>query len=220
MRWLLWALLLGNVLLLAYYQLPLQAGIEPRITQAPLHPEKIRLLNAQEIAALPQRTISTAPAMGNACYDWGTFSAEGLESAQSALSRYALNVSVRLHTAEEAARYWVYIPSLGSARQAQAKLAELRARGIDEMYVMRDPQWRHAISFGLFKDEQLADKLLQTLKSKGVDVAIKGVRNQESGRASLYISNLPAELVPELEKLQPEYPGSELKPVICQQEAL
>jgi hypothetical protein len=81
---------------------------------------------------------------------------------------------------------------------------------------VQDQQSRNAISLGVFKDEQLATKLLDDLKSKGVVSAVKGVRNQESGRSSLYISNMSSELVPEIEKLQPEYPGSELKQVNCQ----
>lgn len=220
MRWILWLLVLVNVLLLAYFNLPKQSAVELQMSEAPLSPEKIKLLKPQEINTLPRRVIESAVPMVQpvqyACYDWGTFSRAKLASARSYLNRYALDVTVRQQSAEESTRYWIYIPSLRNAAAAQAKIEELKALGVEEMYVIQDQQSRNAISLGVFKDEQLATKLLEDLKSKGVVSAVKGVRNQEQGRASLYISNMSSELVPEIEKLQPDYPGSELKQVTCQ----
>lgn len=220
MKWMLWLLVLANALLFVYFNLPRQSALEPQIAEAPLNPEKIKLLKPEEIASLPRRMIEPSePMMQPAqfgCYDWGTFSRAKLASARSYLNRYTLDVTVKQQTAEESTRYWVYIPSLRNAAAAQAKVEELRALGVEEMYVVQDQQSRNAISLGVFKDEQLATKLLEDLKSKGVVSAVKGVRNQEQGRASLYIRNMSSELVPEIEKLQPDYPGSELKQVTCQ----
>ena len=81
---------------------------------------------------------------------------------------------------------------------------------------MFEPQWRYAISLGVFKDEQLAAKLLEDLKKKGVVSAVKGVRNQEQGQTSLLISNMSLDKVVEIDKLKPDFPGSELKQVTCQ----
>jgi hypothetical protein len=220
MKWMLWLLVLANVLLLAYFNLPKQSAVELQITEAPLNPEKVKLLKPEEITSLPKRVIEPAvprvQPVQYGCYDWGTFSRSKLASARNYLSRYTLDVTVKQQTAEESTRFWVYIPSLRNAAAAQAKVEELKALGVEEMYVVQDQQSRNAISLGVFKDEQLATKLLEDLKSKGVVSAVKGVRNQEQGRASLYISNMSSELVPEIEKLQPDYPGSELKQVTCQ----
>src|SRR5690554_698556 len=113
MRWMLWGLLLGNILLLAYFNLPMQSEVALQITQTPLNPEKIKLLSPQEIEFLPPRVIepevpSTQPVQYG-CYDWGTFSRAKLASAQNYLKRFSLEVAVRPHTPEEATRYWVYI---------------------------------------------------------------------------------------------------------------
>jgi len=217
MKWLLSFLLLGNVLLFAYFNLPLRSGVALQVESAPLNPEKIRLLGPEEISALPlHRLPLQAPAAGElACYEWGTFSRARLASARSIVNRFALDAVVIQQTAAESTRYWVYVPPLRNAAAAQARAEELKQLGISELYVVQDEQFRNAISLGVFKDEQLATKLLEELKSKGVVSAAKGVRNQENGRASLYISNMSSTLVPELEKLQPEYPGSELKQVTC-----
>lgn len=214
MKWILSILVLFNILLLAYFNISRQSGVNLQIAEAPLSPGKIRLLEPQEIELLPRREPVQAVQYG--CYDWGTFSSAKLDSARNFLNQYSLDVKVVQKTAEEATRYWVYIPGLPNAQVAQDRIEELRTLGIEEMYVVPDQQSRNAISLGVFKDEQLAAKLLEDLKRKGVASAVKGVRNQEKGRSSLYISNMASDLVTEIEKLQPEYPGSELKQVTCQ----
>ncbi|CAG0989575.1 hypothetical protein MTYP_02210 [Methylophilaceae bacterium] len=221
MKWIFWLLLVGNALLLAYFNLPMQSTVDLQIAQEPLYPEKIKLLTQEEIETLPRRVpepevLEAAPVVSHACYEWGSFSRAKLASARKFLSRYALETTVQQQTSAESTRYWVYIPRLPSAAAAQAKAEELLSLGVEEIFVVQEQQFRNAISLGVFKDEQLAAKLLEELKSKGVDTAIKGVRNQESGRASLYISNMSMDIVAEIEKLNPEYPGSELKQVNCQ----
>jgi len=63
MKWLLSLLLLGNVLLFAYFNLPLRSGVALQVESAPLNPEKIRLLGPEEISALPlHRLPLQAPA--------------------------------------------------------------------------------------------------------------------------------------------------------------
>lgn len=215
MRWILWGGLLANVLLLAYFNLPPRTQVELHVVQAPLHPEKIRLPNAAEIDALPPRVTAQAVA-ADACYEWGTFASTRLASARQALSALGQDAEIRPHTAAEAARYWVYIPGFRNPQAAQARLDALRALGVDEMYVVQDPQLRSVISLGVFKDEQLATRLLDDLRGKGVTSAVKGIRNREDGRASLYLRNVSPALAAQIETLRPEYPGSELKQVFCQ----
>ncbi|HEY8354947.1 MAG TPA: SPOR domain-containing protein [Methylophilaceae bacterium] len=216
MKWLL-GLLTANLALLAYFSLGMPSAVELRIDEPPLNPEGIRLLAAEEIEALPRRAAAASvPVQEFACYEWGTFPRTSLASAQSHLSRLALESRVIEHTPQEATRYWVYIPNVGSMQRAQAHMDELRALGVTDMVVVQDQRSANVISLGVFKDEQLATKLLEDLRSKGVSNAVKGVRNQERGRSSLYISNMPLTLVPELESLQVEFPGSELKRVTCQ----
>lgn len=218
MKWLLWFLLMINLALLAYFNLGRPPAVQLQIEETSLNPEGIRLLTPEEIEALPRReaVAESVQAQQYGCYEWGTFSRAKLANAQSHLSRHALESRVIQHSAQEAKRYWVYIPRAGNAQQAQARMDELRALGLTDMVVVQDQQSANVISLGVFKDEQLATKLLEDLKSRGVNNAVKGVRNQEQGRSSLYISNMSSELVPELESLQAEFPGSELKLVTCQ----
>jgi sporulation related protein len=223
MKWIVWLLVIVNVLLLAYFDLDLSTTTPAPASHQPIQPEKLKLLTPEEIEALPKKESEAkaieavayvAPTV--ACYEWGSFSATNLRRARSVLDKYSLTAAIRQQTSQESTRYWVYIPRLKSAEAAQAKAEELRALGIEDIFVVQEPQWHNAISFGVFKDEQLAAKLLEELKSKGVVTAVKGVRNQEKGQASLFISTMSSDTAAEIEKLKPDFPGSELKQATCQ----
>jgi len=222
MKLLVWLLLLLNVFLLAYFKLsmPTETGVQPG--HEPLQAEKIKLLTAQEVEALPKKSpqvreaaIAPTPIQYN-CYEWGSFSTTNLPKARNILGKFSLNATTQQQSPQDAIRYWIYIPRQKSLQEAEARVSELYGRGVDESFVVMEPQWRYAISLGVFKDEQSANKLLEDMKTKGVDSALKGVRNQEKGRASLLISSMSSDTAAEIDKLKPEFPGSELKQVACQ----
>jgi hypothetical protein len=98
---------------------------------------------------------------------------------------------------------------------AQTKVGELSALGVDESFIVEEPKWRFAISLAMYKDEALANRFLAELHKRGVRSAVKGVRNFENGQSSFHIRNLAQEVADEIGKLQPDFPGSELKPVEC-----
>jgi len=227
MKWIVWLLVTVNVLLLVYFNLGLSQSPRVQINHQPLMADKIKLLTPEQVEALPKKAVEvkeiaavTPPLdvtpVQVACYEWGSFSTASLQKARGILAKYSLDAIVKQQSLQEATRYWVYIPRLKSAEEAQTKVDELRTLGIEDIFVVQEPQWRNAISLGVFKDEQLAAKLLEEVKNKGVVSAVKAVRNQEKGRTSLFISNMPSDTATEIEKLKPDFPGSELKQATCQ----
>lgn len=223
MKWVVWGLLLINALLVAYFNLATSPSAGVKATHQAMQPEKIKLLTPAEIEALPKKSSEAADAQPQAaapvqysCYEWGSFSTASLPRARNILAKFSLNSAVKQKTSQEATRYWVYIPRQRSLQMAQARVEELRKLGVQESFVILEPQWRYAISLGVFKDEQLATKLLDELKGRGVVSAVKGMRNQESGRASLLIDQMSSDMASEIDKLKPDFPGSELKQVACQ----
>ena len=212
-------LILINALLLAYFNLAKPQQAAGNVSHEAIQPEKIKLLTPAEIEALPMKQAGEQQAfqaVAFSCYEWGSFSAANLPRAREALAGLSLDATPIEKSVQEAARYWIYIPQSPSLQAAQAKTQQLRRQGVEESFVVFEPQWRYAISLGVFKDEQLASKLLEDLKKKGVVSAVKGVRNQEQGQTSLLISNMSLDKVVEIDKLKPDFPGSELKQVTCQ----
>ena len=228
MKWLVWLLLIVNVGLLAYFNLDFILPSTPLAKIAEINPEKIAVLAQKQIEALPkivqEANPPTRPALNaeatittpvNVCFEWGVFSANSLAGAQNAATRLALQATVKQQSFQQAKRFWVYKPPLRSAEDAQAKALELQALGVDDLFVVQEPKWRNAISFGVFEDEQLATNLLNELKAKGVKEVYKALRNQGKGHSSLMFNNLAANQITELNQLKSEFPEAALKEVAC-----
>lgn len=219
MKLLVLILVLVNVALFAVFNLGKPQQATSGVSREQIQPEKIKLLTPEEVEAMPRKEPEASQAFQAVqfgCYEWGSFSTANLTRARDTLSKLELTAAPIEKSAQEAARYWVYIPQSVSLPAAQARMQQLRRLGVEESFVVFEPQWRYAISLGVFKDEQLAAKLLEELKKKGVVSAVKGVRNQEQGQTSLLISNMSLDKVVEIDKLKPDFPGSELKQVTCQ----
>lgn len=222
MKWLVGFLLFVNIGLWAYFNQALFMPHIPQVKQPEIAPEKIRILKPEEVAALPSKSpaepepvpVAAAP-VATACYEWGVFSGAGIANAQAAIAKLALQAEIKEQTSREAKRFWVFRPPLKTAEQAHAKAEELAALGIDELFVVQEPKWRNAISFGVFEDEQLATNLLKELKAKGVKEAVKALRSQSKSNASLRFNALTEAQVAELEKLKPDFPQAELKKADC-----
>jgi hypothetical protein len=221
MKWLVGILLFLNIGLWAYFNQALFMPQIPQVKQPELSPEKIRILKPEEVASLPKKTpaepepaVAPVPVV-TACYEWGVFSGASIANAQAAIANLSLRAEIKEQTSKEAKRFWVFRPPLKSAEEAHAKAEELAALGIDELFVVQEPKWRNAISFGVFEDEQLATNLLRELKAKGVKEVVKALRSQSKSNASLRFDGLTDAQVAELEKLKPDFPQAELKKTSC-----
>lgn len=65
--------------------------------------------------------------------------------------------------------WWVHVPTLGSKEAAERKAAEIRKLGVDDLFIVQDPgPAQFAISLGLYKNEVQANRLLESLREKGV----------------------------------------------------
>ncbi len=222
MKRLVWLLVFINVGLLAYFNLDRILPSAPQVKLTEIDAEKITVLSQKQIETLPKKAASspsppppsTPPAV-TACFEWGVFSTSSIASAQNAVTKLALQATVKEQNSQEAKRFWVYRPPVKTAQEAQTKAAELKAAGVEDLYVVQDPKWKNAISFGIFEDEQLATKLLNELKAKGVKDVVKTLRNQGQGHSSLLFNNLTTTEVTALNKLKPDFPEADLKEVNC-----
>lgn len=222
MKWLVTLLLLINVALLGYFQLGRQIQVESDGGRQEIDAARLKIVDAQELAGMPSRataqTVEPAlptPAAAPVCYEWGSFSLTDASRALAALHGLNLDAIPRQHTPQEAIRYWVYIPPRKSMEEAQAKVDELRSLNVAESFIVQDPKWQFAISLGVFKEEALATKYLEELRSRGVQSAIKGQRNHEGGQTGYFIRDVQPAQTEEISKLKPDFPGSELKQVNC-----
>jgi hypothetical protein len=223
MKLLAWLLVLLNIGLLVYFNLDVIAP-KPALADRSINPDKLKILSQAELEAIPKKAAPVAleavpvSALEGAtsCYKWGSFTQSNLPAAQVVLVRLGLESLVNQEQgAKEDRRFWVYYPPLKSAELAQEKANEIQAMGVDELFIVQDSQWRNAISFGLFQEEQLASSLLKELQQKGVKGATKALRTPGKSLSSLLIKSVTPATALELQKIRPEFVGTELTPAAC-----
>ena len=225
MRLLVWLLVLLNVGLLAYFNMDLIAP-KPAAADRSIQPERLKILSEKDLEAMQKvaapaqelvaQTFALAMQGPTSCYKWGNFTKTNLPAAQVVLVRLGLQSVINQEpSAPEDRRFWVYYPPLKSAAIAQQKADEIRAMGVDELFIVQDSQWRNAISFGLFQDEQLASALLNDLLAKGVKGTTKALRSPGKSLSSLFVKAVSADAALELQKIKPEFVGTELEPAAC-----
>lgn len=216
-----WLLVLINLGLLAYFNISYILPGKPEIKLSEINPEKIKLLSQSEIDALPTKTQSS-PSLASIepqpvamCFEWGVFSDASLANAENALQKLAIQAIKKEQDAAQPKRYWVYRPPTKTTAEAQKKAAELKELGIEDIFVVQEDKWKNAISFGIFGDEQLANKLVQELRAKGIKNVEKILRTNGKGHHSLLLGSLTENNITELKKLKPDFPAAELKEVSC-----
>jgi len=247
MKALVWILLLGNAIFFAVMQWGglLAADEQAAQAQPPLHEEKISVLSVPQgkpAAVLPASAPAAAeppqpPLSGGGdsppliregreglsakpdalCMEWGEFSGADLARATAALSTLQLGDKLSQRQVEYAIGYWVYIPPQKNKAAVSQKIAQLKARGVDEYFVVPDAgPWLNAISLGVFKTREAAQHFLDELRdSKGVRSAQIGERASKL-KATLFVLNgLDAKTGTELARIQKDFAGSELKDISC-----
>ena len=238
MKKLVWILLLGNLVFFAAMQWGgLLVADEPAARIQPLlHEEKISLLNTPQSdpvavlpasapaaipASAPVATPATKPAQLAAkpdtqCIEWGDFSGTDLTRATAALSALQLGDKLSQRQIEYNIGYWVYIPPVKDKAALAKKLAQLKARGVTEHFVVSEAgPWQNAISLGVFKTQEAAQNFFDDLHTRGVRSAQVGERASKLKATIFVLNGLDAATGTGLAEMQKNFAGSELKKIPC-----
>jgi len=162
------------------------------------------------------KPAETHAAVQTACYEWSGFNMARVTEAANLAQQMNIKTQTNMtSTGQDNVRYWIYKPPLATAEAAQTKADELRKLGVEDFFIVQDdPKWRNAISFGVFRDEKLADKLMADLKNKGVKLLIKATRN--GGQAVIKLQQVTPQQFASLQKSRSHFPDSVLKEIPCQ----
>ena len=194
-----------------------------------LAPERIKLLPKEttQQAATNNQPSSGAVGVGNAskvadskaalsaaqaCLEWGALRGADLARASKLLEGINGVANGAEQRVEGGTSFWVYIPPFPSRKLAEARLAELKPARVDEFYVViDDPRYLHAISLGLFSTEAGARSRQEALARLGVKDAIVRPRDSTEARVYLRLRDVPERVVPRLNALRTDFPGTEFR---------
>ena len=207
MRTLFFLLLLANVAFFAYsqYGAELFSG-ESNLLAQQINPRAIRLLAPEQVAKAAQARRTAA------CLEWGAFVGGDAARAEEALALLALGARLSQRRVDERANYWVFMPPQGSRQAAAVKTGELKRLGIEDFFVVQeDPNFRFAISLGVFRTEEAARNRLEQLQAKGVRTAQVAAREMALQKIWFQVRDVPDALAAKLNELRQSLPGSERK---------
>lgn len=174
------ALLAANVALFAVGQ-----GYVGNVADGEREPERLaRQLNTKALKVIPPAQASAAAAaaappapppkdetVAVACIEIGNFVLADARRFEAELAPLELGdrQSRRNVPGQEVSSYVVNIPPFANREAANRKAADLRAKGIENFYIIPDNQpMRLAISLGVFKQEAAAQTQLAALVKQGV----------------------------------------------------
>lgn len=210
MKKVLWLLIAVNVV----FFIVMKSGVmdDRLIEMTPLHEERIAIAAPDASSSVPE----VVPPAAEKCFEWGDFSGADLERVSKSLQKLSLGGKLHRREVEHIIGYWVYIAPLKDKAATAQKLAQLKARGVTDYFVVQDAgEWLNAISLGVFKSQESAQGFLQGLRSKGVNSAKMGERAGKTRTTILEINGLGDQASAELTALQKDFPSIELKTVAC-----
>jgi hypothetical protein len=214
MRTLFFILLLANVVFFAWsrYFSPSEAAADAVLARRN-EPDKLKIVPPAEPAQAPltQKPVA-GPVATSGCLELGGFTLTDFARAEKALEPLALGARLGQRRIDETASWWVFIPSQGSRQSALKKAAELKARGVNDYYVMGeegDSPW--ALSLGVFRSEQAALARLAALREQGVRTALVGSRDTVVPRIWLQVKGTDPALEARLKEIARQLEGSELR---------
>lgn len=104
--------------------------------------------------------------------------------------------------------WWVHVPPLASRAAANARVAEIRERGVKELFVLLDEgPFQYSISLGLFKNAESAELHLSRMRARGVRDGVITVRGNDVH--AIELRGAAPRLEPLLERLLARFEGIE-----------
>lgn len=241
-KWLVGLLLLVNILFFAvmHWGAALTVDTDMPAVQAELSPDKIRLLSgvvpaspaaaasavvpalaASAVTAFEPASILTpelisVPKEQKQCAEWGEFSGSGLAQVQTALAALPLGDNLTQRSVEHASGFWVFIAPLKNHAEVQRKIEQLQKRGVNDYFVVQENgAWPNAISLGVFRTEESAQKFLTSLRDKGVRSAKVGERMSRLKFTQFVMKDMDAATADKVRVLHKDFPDSDLKITDC-----
>jgi hypothetical protein len=194
--------------------------------QPPAHPQPQAVASAPAVAPAPhsapvavpvvEAVKPVAPPKEANCAEWGQFAGEDLSRAREALETLKLGKDLSQHAIEQDHGYWVYLPPQKKRADVDKKIAQLKERGVKDYFIVQEKgKWLNAISLGVFKNAEAAEKFLATLRTKGVRSAKVGQRKSKLKYTIFTMKDLDSGTLDKLRALRKEFPGSEFKTLEC-----
>lgn len=161
--------------------------------------------------------VKSPQGLAGACYELGPFPEdEGHEEIDAFLASLAIGADARSEEVEVISNYWVFVPALASADEANKLLAEIRGAGVQDSYVIEAGAHKNSVSLGLFREVDAARAREKQLRELGFDVQMQP-RKQSAKMVYLRLSREAGEAFSRVsEQFSQRFPDDKYRAVACE----
>lgn len=163
-----------------------------------------------------------APASGpktvaeSACIEIAPLSQEELARIRTALGTLGLDERTTVASVPATASWWVYIPPKASREQADKEVLRLNAAGIRDTYVVQEQSdMRHAISLGIFRTRDAAERFAEGVKAKGARNVSVDARPLQIRMSAVFVRDPDPAQTQRLLELKALFPGADIRASTC-----
>ncbi len=165
-KWIIFLLLGANALFGAHLMGWIDLGLEdPRDTK-----KVATQLNPQAVVVTPYNAALTKTARppNGLCLQWSAMGVTEARAVHAVVAPLIAPLEVALQRKEDFTSFLVYLPPATSVANAQRRVSQLKELGVGETFVIPDGPLRWAISLGLFRSREGAQKFLGELQQKNI----------------------------------------------------
>ena len=210
LKFIFWALLAANAVLLAYSQGYLGkvegSEREPQRLKSQLASERMVMLSAAEARAVaesaaavetpPEPAQVPAPVTTIACTQAGSFAAGDARRFETRIERLGFGARQTRTSVpyQEVTSHLVYLPPNGGKEGADKRVADLKEKGVTNFFVMQgEGPMKWAVSLGVFKTDTAAQGVVTALGKQGVHGVRVLPRGPQTTRAAWQFRDLTEE---------------------------
>ncbi len=186
---------------------------------SPFEPDRIRLLPppAPAVSAGSGVRGETGVRPSEGCVETGKFDGQTAALFEQSIRSFIPSGQSNRLTSQTASSYMVYLPPSKDQKTAEKRIAELKAKGITQFFLIPDgTKFKRAISLGIFKTPAKAQTLVAELEKQGIhDAEIIG-RGKTTESFVFRFTQLNRRQLDQLETLTSEFPQARTQ--ACRQE--
>jgi len=178
MRWIFFALVFGNLLLLAVFwqQQLAQAPVADQVLDVPDSSRRLQLISEVDQPLVPVAAKArTASHRAPMCYVAGPYPDE-LDARHLLARAEALALDGQINAVDiatdEPSEYWVHVPPRATRAEALRVLRELQKRKVDS-YIITQGELAEGVSLGLFRNKASASGLQKKVEGYDIPAEIK-----------------------------------------------
>lgn len=215
MKWTTWALLAANLAVAVFF---IGRDFWPQAASDQSMPMNVDRLRLRSQAGPEARVETSAPRVAKAealCVEWRSLNRDEYAQAREQLKAMAGERVMSFTEVPVETRHWVIFPPLPSPESAAAKLDELTAAGLKDVLVVRDGDWRNAISLGLYANDEAARRRVREVEDKGVLGTRIEVQPRQGTDFYFVIRSEDPDTLKSLGEIKQAYPNSRQSRVAC-----